>query len=137
MHRLAKFGSINRSGVACVVILAGCAAPQISELRATAPVDQFTVSAPVPCLYEQAVEHVSSYLGLSEPKFQTYINGTGTEAWLRQPLTLIELKAAGSTTTVVSRRQTSSAHALGQADDLMAFLSGNPCNAPVRIIPKT
>lgn len=108
--------------------MAGCAAPQISELRAIPPTDQIVITATLPCLYEKGVERVSSYLGMSEPKFQSYANGSGTEAWFRQPLTLVELRATAPNETTIFRRQTTSAAAFGQADDLMAYLSKNPCS---------
>lgn len=120
--------SLFAAGAGLTCGLAGCAAPQIGELRATPPTDEITVSAPLPCLYEKGAERVYSYLGMTEPKFQGYINSTGTDAWFRQPLTLVELHAKAPAETVVRRRQTPSAAALGQAGDLMQYLSKNPCS---------
>jgi hypothetical protein len=109
--------------------LVACAAPQLGELRSFPPGDTASVQAPVECLYEKGSEHVSSYLGMSEPKYQTFINSARTDAWFRQPLTLVELQATARNTTEITRRQTSSAAALGQGDDLMQYLRSNPCGS--------
>ncbi|MGJ4748748.1 hypothetical protein ACQV5M_20475, partial [Leptospira sp. SA-E8] len=51
------------------LLTAACAAPQLDELRAQSANAEFQVSAPIECLYERGVAHVSSSLSLSEPKF--------------------------------------------------------------------
>lgn len=107
-------------------LMSGCATPQYSELRAGTPNEDFLVSAMLTCLYEKSVEHVSSYIGINEPKFSWFRAADGEYAWFRQPLTLIELKSKSIATEVV-RYQTLSAEALGQGNELIKFLKSNPC----------
>lgn len=119
----------SRSIVVVVTFLAGCAGPQIDDLRSQSPNAQFQVNAPIECLYDKGVEHASSYLGMSEPKFSWYIDSNRKYAWFRQPLTLVELRSIGPSSTEVRRSQTSSADALGQGGDLLAYLSSGQCSS--------
>lgn len=114
-------------GVVVQLLFAGCATPQIGDLRTMPPNANFVVRADVGCLYQAGVEHASSYLGQTEPKFVWHKDASGQAAWFRQPLTLIDLRAVAVGATDVRRHQTSSAAALGQGDDLLAFLRANPC----------
>lgn len=107
-------------------IAAGCAMPTTQELRDTVPTAAFEVAAPLKCLYSKAVEHASAY-SLTEPPFTWFYNEDQARAWFRQPLTLVELRGTAMGTTYVKRQQTADARALGQADDLVAFLRSNPC----------
>ena len=109
------------------VFMSSCAVPQIQDLRSIPPNKRFVVHAPLGCLYNQGVEHVSSYLGMNEPKFSWYLALDHQYAWFRQPLTLIELKAKSDRVTEVRRSQTPSAQGFGQGDDLIEFLKSNPC----------
>lgn len=109
------------------LLMSTCAIPQIQELRSTPPNDQFTVHAPLGCLYDKGVEHVSSYIGISEPKFTWYLDPDHQYAWFRQPLTLVELKGKPDNVTEVRRFQTPSAQSFGQGDELIRFLKSNPC----------
>jgi hypothetical protein len=113
---------------AMVASLTGCAA-QMDDLRARDANESFVVKAPLECLYEKGVEHATGMLGMSEPRFTMFINQQAGNAWFRQPLTLVELKRVSADSTVVSRRQTGSAEAFGQANDLMDFFQKNPCKA--------
>jgi hypothetical protein len=91
------------------------------------PNAQFVVPAPLICLYNSGVEHVSSYIGMTEPRFTWYLDATQQYAWFRQPLTLIELEAKSTTGTEIRRLQTASASALGQGNTLLQYLRANPC----------
>jgi hypothetical protein len=74
--------------LACVLLpalLSGCAIPQIDELRSMPPNAQFVVPVPLICLYNSGVEHVSSYIGMTEPRFTWYLDATQRYAWFRQP----------------------------------------------------
>lgn len=110
------------------LLASACAIPQIQELRSTPPNERFTVQAPLQCLYDKGVEHVSSYIGMSEPEFTWYLDPNREYAWFRQPLTLIELKVKPNNTTEVSRSQTPSAQSFGQGEELIKFLKSNPCS---------
>ena len=110
-----------------LLLMSACAIPQIQELRSTPPNERFTVDAPLGCLYDKGVEHVSSYIGMSEPKFTWYLDPDHQYAWFRQPLTLVELKAKLNNVTEVRRSQTPSAQSFGQGDELIKFLKSNPC----------
>ena len=79
------------------------------------------------CIYSQGVEHVSSYIGASEPSFTWFISENKQYAWFRQPLTLVELQSLGGSATEVRRKQTSSALFLGQGDQLLEFIKDHPC----------
>lgn len=109
------------------LMMSACAIPQIQELRSTPPNERFTVLAPLECLQGKGVEHVSSYIGLSEPRFTWNLDSNRQYAWFRQPLTLVELKAKPNNVTEVSRSQTPSAKNFGQGDELIKFLKSNPC----------
>ena len=111
-----------------MVALTGCAIPQISELQAISPNEEFVVQAPLNCLYEKGIEHVSSYIGMTEPRFTWYINLNQSYAWFRQPLTLVELHTKTEGATQVRRSQTASAEGFGQGTDLVEFLKTNPCH---------
>jgi hypothetical protein len=114
----------------CFVVFASltaCAIPKIQELRSTPPNERFAVQAPLGCLYDKGVEHVSSYIGMTEPKFTWYFDPSRHYAWFRQPLTLVELEAKSSHVTEVRRAQTPSAQSFGQGDELVKFLKANPC----------
>jgi hypothetical protein len=114
--------------IAIVPIVGSCVTvPQLDELRSQPPNSAFIVNANLDCLYEKSVEHVSSYLGTSEPRFTWYIDASRRTAWFRQPLTLVEYAAASATTTQVRRYQTTSAAAFGQGNALLSFAQGNPC----------
>ena len=110
-----------------LLLVSACATPQIQELRSTPSNEQFTVHAPLECLYGKGVEHVSSYIGMIEPKFTWYLAPNRQYAWFRQPLTLIELETKPNNFTEVRRSQTPSAQFSGQGDDLIEFLKSNPC----------
>lgn len=110
-----------------LVAVTGCATPQINELKAIPPNEEFIVYAPLDCLYDKSVEHVSSYIGMSEPRFTWYVNSSYSYGWFRQPLTLVELQAKSEYATQVRRSQTVSASVLGQGNDLIKFLKANPC----------
>ncbi|MEZ2310771.1 hypothetical protein AB6809_29425 [Paraburkholderia sp. RCC_158] len=99
----------------------------MEDLRATGANETFTVAAPLSCLYEKGVEHTAGANSFSEPPFTSFINRTGDSAWFRQPLTLVELKQVSANETAVDRRQTGSASAFGQANDLLHYLKSNPC----------
>jgi hypothetical protein len=109
--------------------IAGCAAPQISELRSMQPNADFVTPGTVDCLFQAGVEHVSSYLGQTEPRFVWQKEASGDSAWFRQPLTLIELRPQSSASTQVRRFQTPTAEALGQGNELLAFLRASPCKS--------
>jgi hypothetical protein len=109
-------------------LLSACAVPQTSELRSQPANAQLQVNASIECLYNKGVERVSSYSGMSEPRFTWYMDATRTSAWFRQPLTLVELRSLSPGITEVRRSQTSSASAFGQGNDLLAFLQSNPCS---------
>jgi len=79
------------------------------------------------CLYEKAVEQITSRVWMSEPKPDGYINQQRGYAWFRQPLTIVSLKTDGPTSTRITRQQTPSANTFGQGDYLMDFLASNPC----------
>lgn len=111
-----------------MVAITGCATPQLSELKAISPNEEFIVQAPLNCLYDKGVEHVSSYIGMAEPQFTWYVNSNYSYAWFRQPLTLVELQAKSERATQVRRSQTASAEAFGQGNDLIEFLKANPCH---------
>ena len=89
-----------------IVAMTGCATPQVSELRAIYPNEEFTVPAPLDCLYDKGVEHVSTYIGMSELRFTWYVNSNYSYGWFRQPLTLVELQAKSESVTEVRRSQT-------------------------------
>jgi hypothetical protein len=109
-------------------LIVGCAIPQIEELRSVPVNAQFIVNAPVDCLYDKGVGHVSSYIGMSEPKFTWYTDASRKYAWFRQPLTLIEIRAVNEGSTDVRRSQTPSAASFGQGNELLAYLKSNPCS---------
>lgn len=109
------------------LLMSACAIPQIQDLRSTPPNERFTVQAPLQCLYDKGVGHVSSYIGMTEPRFTWYLDSDRQYAWFRQPLTLIELKTTPNNITEVSRSQTPSAQSFGQGDELIKFLKSNPC----------
>lgn len=114
--------------VFCLLVgVIGCATPQIGELKAISPNEEFIVYASLDCLYDKGVEHVSSYIGMSEPRFTWYVNSSYSYGWFRQPLTLVELRAKSENSTQIRRSQTVSASAFGQGDDLIKFLKDNPC----------
>lgn len=108
-------------------LISACAVPRIQELRSIPPNEQFIIQAPIECLYDKGVEHVSSYIGMTEPKFTWYFDQNHKYAWFRQPLTLVELEAKTDNVTEVRRSQTSSAHSFGQGDQLIEFLKSDPC----------
>lgn len=122
MHRQRTLGAVSLA-----LLSGGCSLPDIDDLRGRPPNDSFVVAAPVECLYTAGVERVSAYIGMTEPKFVWHMDAVGTAAWFRQPLTIIDLRAASATTTEVRRHQRASAAALGQGDDLLSFLRSNPC----------
>ncbi len=107
--------------------LIGCTTPQIDEPRSLPSNAQFQINASIGCLYSMGVEHVSSYVGVSEPRFSWYIDSDRKYAWFRQPLTLVELRSLAPDLTEVRRSQTSSAIAFGQGNTLIAYLQSNPC----------
>ena len=109
------------------ILISACAVPRIQELRSIPPNEKFIIQAPIGCLYYKGVEHVSSYIGMTEPKFTWYFDQNHKYAWFRQPLTLVELKAKTDNVTEVRRSQTSSAHSFGQGNQLIEFLKSNPC----------
>ena len=109
------------------LLVTSCAIPKIDELRSMPSNEQFTVNASMECLYNKGVEHVSSYIGMNEPKFTWYTDSSHRYSWFRQPLTLIEMKAKGDNEIVVERFQTSSAESFGQGNDLVEYLKLNPC----------
>lgn len=108
--------------------MSGCAMTQ-EELTKTQPNAQFIVAADYRCLYEKGAEKAASSLGMTEPKMSGYINPTGGYAWFRQPLTLIRLQSVDDHDTRVTRQQHGSAAALGQGNDMLAYLRANPCVA--------
>jgi hypothetical protein len=110
-----------------MVLLSGCSAPKIAEMRGMESNVSFTVAAPLECLYQQGVERTAGGLNMTEPPFTAFINAQAGTAFFRQPLTLVELKRTPSGETDITRRQTSSAALFGQANDLVAFLKTNPC----------
>jgi len=114
--------------IAVSFIFTGCSIPSIKKLRSSSPNEKFTVAASIECLYAEGIEHVSSYIGLSEPKFEWYLDRSRSYAWFRQPLTLIELHAIKAKETVVTRKQTASAETFGQGNDLIEYLHSNPCD---------
>jgi len=114
--------------ISVAAMLSGCSIPQIDDLRSLSPNTKFQVTGTTFCIYTKSVEHVSSYIGMSEPKFTWFISDDKRHAWFRQPLTLVELKSSSDQTTEVLRKQTSSAQAFGQGDDLLAFIKNNPCD---------
>ena len=110
-----------------LINLASCSIPQIQDLRSLPPNAQFQVDGAPSCIYSQGVEHVSSYIGASEPSFTWFISENKQYAWFRQPLTLVELQSLGGSATEVRRKQTSSARVLGQGDQLLEFIKDHPC----------
>ena len=110
-----------------LAIVSGCSIPQVQDLRAMPPNERFIIQAPLACLYDRGVEHVSSYIGMNEPRFTWYTDSKNQYAWFRQPLTLVELEKKSNLTTEVRRSQTSSASSFGQANELIEFLKANPC----------
>lgn len=109
--------------------LVGCAIPQIDDLRRMQPNANLVVRAEIGCLFQKGVEHASSYIGQTEPRFVWHKDETGASAWFRQPLTLIDLRSRDVGATEIRRYQTSSAATFGQGDDLLEFLQANPCAA--------
>ncbi|MCO5400751.1 hypothetical protein [Ralstonia soli] len=106
----------------------GCATyPQYEELKAAPSNKTITVPAPLACLYQKGLEHVTSRSNATEPVPTGYINERQGYAWFRQPLTLVMLTdTAGA--TLVERHQTDSAALFGQGDNLIAYLMANPCS---------
>lgn len=88
-----------------------------------------TAQALLNCLYEKAIEKITSKVWMSEPKPDAYINEKQDYAWLRQPLTLIMLKAVDAGATKITLQQTSSAKLFGQGTYLIDLLLANPCGA--------
>lgn len=119
--------------LAIAASVAACAYPELGDLRARAPNASFVVEAPIGCLYERGVEHVSAY-GTSEPKFQWHMEADRRGAWFRQPLTLVELRFVSEGRTEVRRMQTAGSEAVGQAERFIGFLRGNPCRTTNRTL---
>lgn len=109
------------------VVLTGCATPTLHELRKTEPNARFSIDAPIACLYDSSAEHVSSYLGMTEPRFTAHMGASGDYAWFRQPRTLIELQTTDGRRTQIQRSQSPSAE--GHGDALLEHLQENPCRA--------
>jgi len=110
-----------------LAFLAACSVPKIQELRAIPPNEKFIIQAPLNCLYNMGVEHVSTYIGMTEPPFTWHLDPNQQHAWFRQPLTLVSLKAKSENTTEVSRSQTSAAANFSQGSQLIEYLRANPC----------
>lgn len=118
---------IKRYSLVILMALSGCAIPAIKELQTLKPNVQFiAANASIECMYRIGVEHVSGYLGVSEPRFQWFYNHSTNSAWFRQPLTLIEITAIDGG-VMISRSQTDSVAALGHGDDLLTFFRLNSC----------
>lgn len=112
--------------VACIS-LSGCSIPQIEDLRTLPHNSKFQVTGSLDCVYGKGVEQVSSYIGMSEPKFTWFISEGKQYAWFRQPLTIVELRTVGVNVTEVQRKQTPSAEIFGQGNDLLIYFKTNPC----------
>jgi hypothetical protein len=109
-----------------MAVLVACA-PSIQELMSIPPGEEFKVNANYLCLYTKAVEHVSSYLGWTEPKFQYHIDHNSKKGWLRQPLTLVEIYYLTENSSLIKVHRTISSQAFNQASELVTYLKSNPC----------
>lgn len=117
----------HAASILAAMVVSGCVSyPQYEELKAAQANKMVTVPAPLTCLYQKGLEHVTSRSNATEPVATGYINEKQGYAWFRQPLTLVMLKATGDSTEV-SRHQTDSGQLFGQGGDLMDYLAGNPC----------
>ena len=104
----------------------------MKELNSKNPQEQFEISANYRCLYARGVEYVSEFYpsgGIvidEDPTFTYFFDDQKKIGWFKKPHTLVKIEFIDEGTSLVTKSSIMHGETW-QADQLVHFLSHNPC----------